>query len=145
MDQRERSLARVACCGIVAPVVTSDSFVQTQGAEPAALSTAVRWHDTTAVVTVVGEVDMLTAPQLDEVLAEVLDRQPAKLVVDLTEVGFFASAGLSALVAAYQQAGGNTALRVVATNSATVRPLQITALDRKIPVLPSVDEAVSGG
>lgn len=108
------------------------------------MSAVFGWHGETAVVTVSGEVDMVTAPRLHAVLSDALGQEPAALVVDLSSVGFLASAGLSTLVAGHQQAGAKTVLRVVATSSATVRPLQVTALDREIAVFRTVEEAVHG-
>ncbi|QUH06070.1 STAS domain-containing protein [Saccharopolyspora erythraea] len=107
------------------------------------VSTSVEWRDKAAVLSVSGDVDMVTAPQVEQELSALLEQQPEVLVVDLAEVGFFASAGLTALVAAYKQAEGRTGLRVVATSSATVRPLKVTALDRKIPVFDSVEAALA--
>ena len=102
------------------------------------------WRDRSVVLAVSGEIDMVTAPRLQKEMSAALEQQPDRLVVDLTEVGFFDSAGLSALVAAYQQAGKQSSVRVVASNGATVRPLQLTALDRKILVYGSVDDALAG-
>jgi anti-anti-sigma factor len=64
------------------------------------------------------------------------------LVVDLSGVDFLGSAGLTALVAAYEEAGSRTVLRVVATSSATARPLQLTGLDQEIPVCAGREEAL---
>lgn len=64
------------------------------------VSTSVGWREKVAVLSVSGDVDMVTAPQVEQDLAALLEQQPEVLVVDLTEVGFFASAGLTALVAA---------------------------------------------
>lgn len=103
----------------------------------------VEWQDRVAVLAASGDIDMVTAPRFEEALMSALRDRPETLVVDLAEVGFFASAGLSALVAAYQEAGEHAGLRVVATSTATARPLQVTALDRKIPVYASREEALA--
>lgn len=104
---------------------------------------ALEWHGAAAVLTVAGEVDMVTAPRFEEALRSALGERPGTLVVDVQQVGFFASTGLSALVAAYQQADADTAVRVVSTSRATVRPLQATALDHTIPVYPTVGQALA--
>ncbi|WP_246195483.1 STAS domain-containing protein [Halopolyspora algeriensis] len=125
-----------------------DSSVHTETTEPSdgqITIATVEWYGREAVLPVAGDVDMVTAPKFEEALTSTLNERPEKLVVELTEVDFFASAGLSALVAAYQQAEGNTELCVVAPNTATARPLQVTALDRRIPVHASRQEALSGG
>lgn len=103
------------------------------------------WHGAAAVLVVTGEVDMVTAPRFEKALTSVLGERPDTLVVDLEQVKFFASAGLSALVTARQQAEEGTAVRVVATSSATVRPLETTGLDREIPIYSSVALAVAEG
>ena len=67
--------------------------------------------ETETVVTVGGEVDMATAPQLDHYLCALVDRD---VVVDLSGVAFLDSSGVSALVNVLQafEARGRT-LRVV--------------------------------
>ena len=67
--------------------------------------------ETETVVTVGGEVDMATAPQLDHYLCALVDRD---VVVDLSGVVFLDSSGVSALVNVLQafEARGRT-LRVV--------------------------------
>lgn len=51
-----------------------------------------------AVVTVSGELDLSTAPGLYEALAEAVDRHPHELTVDLAELAFIDSSGLTLLV-----------------------------------------------
>ena len=62
-----------------------------------------KWFDRVAVVSAAGTVDMLTSPKLEERIAAALVQKPAALVVDLTDVEFLASAGMSVLIAANQQ------------------------------------------
>lgn len=124
-------------------VTAYDSSSQTEPADGLNVTVAVEWHDRAAVLAVSGEIDMVTAPRFEEALMSTLNDRPETLVVDLSEVEFFASAGLSSLVAAYQHAAEDTGVCVVATNSATVRPLQVTALDHKIPVHATREQALA--
>jgi len=98
----------------------------------------------TAVVHVVGEVDMSNAPTL---LAAVLDAcavvsEPAPLVVDLTGVDFFGSSGITVLVQAHQRCRAQrTPLRVVSTGRAVPRTLHIAGLDKVLDIRDSVADA----
>jgi anti-anti-sigma factor len=96
------------------------------------------------VVEVVGEVDLLSAPQLRDTVIAVLANEPQIVVIDLLEVSFLGSSGLAALMEAEQRAGEHTELRVVADGAVTLRPLQVTALDRHLSVYPTRDDALAG-
>lgn len=50
------------------------------------------------VVVAQGEVDMATAPELSEAMTEALERNPSKLILDLTEVTFMESSGIKVVV-----------------------------------------------
>lgn len=108
------------------------------------LSVTLEWHGATAVLVVVGEVDMASVSRFEEALNSALGERPGVLVVDMTKVEFFASTGINALVAAQQQADTDTAVRVVAGNRATLRPLEITGVDHTIPVYSAVAAALAG-
>lgn len=54
--------------------------------------------DDVTVLTVVGEIDMVTVPQLDEAMASVALTGPRDLVLDLANVTYMDSTGLRALV-----------------------------------------------
>lgn len=101
-----------------------------------------RWHGDAAVVAVAGEIDLVTAPEFDEVVAGVVDQGPAVLVVDLGAVSFLSSAGLQVLAGAHRRLGGR-GLRAVTTSTVTSRPFTSTGLDTWIGLFPSVDEALA--
>ncbi|MGW0100292.1 STAS domain-containing protein, partial [Nocardia sp. NPDC003354] len=93
------------------------------------MTTTTAVQDGVTVLTVTGEVDLATAPALDAAIEAILADRPAALVIDLTAVGFLASAGMATLVAAHQRAGENTSIAVVADGPATSRQLKMTSLD----------------
>jgi anti-anti-sigma factor len=108
---------------------------------------SVRVEDTgdTVVLSVNGEVDMATAPALEESIKGALERAPKTLVVDLSGVDFLASAGMSVLIGGNQQAVGRTRFRLVAAGSATLRPMELTGIAAQFSIHPTRDQALSGG
>ena len=96
------------------------------------------------VVTVAGEVDMVTGPQVQAAIQRGLAAGPPVLVVDLTAVTFLSSTGLTALVQANQDAGERTSLRVVAAHRAVLHPIELTGLDAELAVFPSLEQALAG-
>lgn len=93
----------------------------------------------TPVVTAIGEVDEETAPALHERIAACVAERPRRLIIDLTGVTFLSSAGLHVLVQANVQ---TPRLGVVAADRATLRPLQLTGLDRILALYPSLEQAM---
>lgn len=103
-------------------------------------------EDSALVYRVSGEVDTLTAPELDRALGGIYDSAThvSHVVLDLTEVPFLSSAGLSVLVEHHGRcARDGITLAVVATHRATLRAIQITALDRIIPLHGTVADALA--
>jgi anti-anti-sigma factor len=95
------------------------------------------------LVTAAGEVDVATAPALREALWEGLVQSP-RIVVDLSDVRFLDSTGLQVLVTALkhaQQGGG--CLTLVQPTPCVQRVLQITQLDRILPVRWDLAEPVA--
>lgn len=116
----------------------------TEGApDPTVFQAAVEAAGGTVVVSVVGEVDMLSAPRLEETAQRALADAPPLLVLDLSGVTFLSSAGLSALVRTKTFAGENTEVHIVATGPATLRPLQLMGLDGDLDIYPTRDEALT--
>ncbi|GLW89239.1 anti-sigma factor antagonist [Actinokineospora globicatena] len=84
------------------------------------------------LITLRGEVDLVTAPAVDAALrAGLAVPDVLVLVVDLSEVDFLAAAGLSALVAARDTAAARAIdLRLVADGRPVLRLLDVTGLRR---------------
>ncbi len=104
------------------------------------LRTEQRAEGSAVIVTVYGEVDMNSAPQLQSALDEALRKQPAAVVLDMSEVGFLGSAGLSVLLTGSQS--GTAPLRVV-VSAAALRPIEVTGLDKLLALFPSVEAALA--
>jgi anti-sigma B factor antagonist len=82
---------------------------------------------TTTVVSLTGTIDFLNAPELRQVLLDVVDAAGPSLIVDLTGVGFFESSALGALVATNRrcrEVGGELALVLAENEIATLRVLR---------------------
>ena len=89
---------------------------------------------------VYGEIDVMTAPRLHEALNLIIREEPPILQVDLANVGFIDSTGLSALVVGHRQleeAGGE--LRLVSVPPNVARVFELVGLDArfKLPTHPS--------
>ena len=96
------------------------------------------------VLTVGGEVDLNTAPQLKERINSLITQGHNHIVVDLERVGFMDSTGLSALVSGLMRTGeGNGEMAVVCTTPHVLRLLALTGLDQVLKVRSSVAEAVA--
>jgi anti-sigma B factor antagonist len=94
------------------------------------------------VASVSGEVDMLTAPALRQVVDEQIG-DCRVLVIDLSGVSFLGSAGLAVLVETSHEAKRREVLLRLVTSSHTVRrPLEITGLTDMLTTFPTLDEAV---
>ena len=101
-----------------------------------------QWIGRSVVIAVSGVLDMLTSPQLEVSLAASLRMNPSAIIVDLAEVDFLASAGMSVLVAARNQADSNIGFGVVADGPATSRPLELVGLTDLIGLYKTLDEAL---
>jgi anti-sigma B factor antagonist len=79
-----------------------------------------------STVTVIGEIDIATAPAMQRLLLHALDSGPADLVVDMAQCGFLDCSGLGVLVGvanASRSRGGNIALRAPGYRVVRVRDL----------------------
>jgi anti-sigma B factor antagonist len=102
-------------------------------------------HGETVVLSVMGEVDLVTAPILEESILTALGREPDMVVVDLSEVSFLASVGMSILIGCNERAGDSIRFRLVASGAATFRPLELTGVANTISIFPTRHQALTEG
>lgn len=95
------------------------------------------------VLTVGGEVDLATAPQLRAKLIDLVEDGAGSVVVDLTPVAFMDSTGLEALLAGHRRARARgRSIRLVCPEGQVLWVLQITGVAMVFPVYDSLAEAV---
>jgi anti-anti-sigma factor len=109
-----------------------------------ALGLTETWFGDVAVVGVSGELDMLTTPELARAIEAAAGKKPSALVVDLTAVGFLASAGMSTLITAHEDVAPQAKFGVVADGPATSRPLRLVGIDQIFAVYRTLDAALAG-
>jgi anti-anti-sigma factor len=93
------------------------------------------------VLSVHGELDMLTTWPLEEHLDEQLPAATERLVLDLTEVSFLGTSALGALVRTHRGLPPGRQLRLVCSPVA-LNALQMTALDTLLHIDSSLSEAL---
>lgn len=97
------------------------------------------------VLAVAGEIDLLSAPVLGGEVTTALAGAPELLVIDLSEVSFLASIGITVLLEARREAGSGTRVRVVAPEDGVVnRTLRLTGLHEALAVAATRDDALAG-
>jgi anti-sigma B factor antagonist len=95
------------------------------------------------IVDVAGEVDMNTATELGDVLAEASERKPSRLIVDLTKVGFIDSMGLSVLVRnAKVMLAAGASFEIVCADKGLMQVFELTGLDEVLTFHPSRAQAL---
>jgi anti-anti-sigma factor len=112
--------------------------------DPTAFEVGKHQVDQAVVLTVSGEVDMLSSPRLAEAIATTLATKPAALIVDLSKVGFLASAGMTVLVTAQAEIAAPTQFAVVANGPATSRPIKLMGIDSVLALYSTLDAALNG-
>lgn len=90
------------------------------------------------VLRVRGEIDMLTASKLDEVVRNQGSRAK-HTVIDLSEVSFLDTSGLGVLIAASRE----MPIALVAQPGAALKPITITGADRELLIRSTVAEATA--
>jgi anti-anti-sigma factor len=97
------------------------------------------------VVTLGGELDIVSAPAVREELLSLLRPGASQLVIDLSAIRYADASGLAVLVGTQRRAlllGGT--LRLAAPQPEVARVLLVTGMDRHLEVYPTVQAAIAG-
>ena len=107
------------------------------------LSLETRTEGDRTVVSVGGEIDVYTAPQLRERVVDLVAAGQVDLILDLTDVEFLDSTGLGVLVGALNRVRANDgSLALVLTQERILKIFEITGLRKVFPIHQTVAEAV---
>ncbi|GAA3932370.1 hypothetical protein Aau02nite_17260 [Amorphoplanes auranticolor] len=97
-----------------------------------------------AVLRLSGELDADTATQLHKVLAELLERPVPRIVVDLSDLKFCDSVGLSAFITAKQVIAARGGwLSFAGANRFLASLLATVGLSRYFAIFPEVEDAIA--
>ena len=103
---------------------------------------SVRWAGPHAVVVLPAEIDAANAGTIGQELLSAISLGAAAVVIDMSGTTFCDSAGVQAIVAAYQHAATNgSQLRLVAT--AMLRILTLVGADQLVPIYPTLQAALA--
>jgi len=110
-----------------------------------ALSVASTTTGDVATLTISGELDGASAPQLRDEVEKVAGRNPKRLVLMVQDLEYIASAGIRVLVYAKQKMGTGVDIYVVAPQAQILDTLQKTGVDRSVYVVDKYDSASING
>ena len=106
----------------------------------------VRREPQATVLTISGELDLASSPVLEERLDEVFGSDSDVVILDLRDLDFMDSTGLSVLVKAHQAAeAGDRQLCLVKGPPQVQRLLSLTGVADRLRVLDAPEDALSGG
>jgi anti-sigma B factor antagonist len=105
----------------------------------------VRTEGRAAVVVVSGELDLATSPELEEQLRRVWDTSNEQLVIDLRELEFMDSTGLSIIVKAHQRlTDEGRQLTLVRGSQQVQRLLDLTGVSERLKLVDTPEEILDG-
>ena len=94
-------------------------------------------------VDISGDVDLHRSPALRETLAKLIDQNPGRLVLNLTEVGYMDSSGVATLVEALQRIQRKQGRLLLHSLNPRVQSIfEIARLESIFEIYPSEDEAL---
>ena len=108
------------------------------------MKTEMQHENNSTIVSVSGNVDALTAPDLANAIVDQISQGHVNLVVNLIAVEFMSSAGLRTLLGGVKAArshGGD--LRLISTNPGIDKVLKMSGFHNIAKVFSSQDEAVA--
>ena len=93
------------------------------------------------VITVSGEVDLATSPELDTAIIAAIESGTSSVAIDLTDVSFMDSSGLGVIVRGLKRCReADKDLDLVITNERVLKVFGITGLDQVIPIHDSIED-----
>lgn len=105
----------------------------------------VRTEGRAAIIAVRGELDLATSPELEAQLRKVWDSGNEQLVIDLRELEFMDSTGLSIIVMAHQRLSDEgRQLSIVRGSQQVQRLLDLTGVSERLQLVDTPEEILDG-
>jgi len=104
----------------------------------------VRWVNRIAVVEIIGDVDLNRSAQFQQMLLDLLDARPERIVINLAQVPYMDSSGVASLVKLMSRTRrSGTGLRLAALTERVRSLFEITRLDGVFEIFATVEEALA--
>src|SRR2546421_12808086 len=104
---------------------------------------AIAVSDRPNVLPLEGEIDLHVSPRVAVSLAQMIDKKPDNVVIDLSRVGYIDSSGLAVLIEGMQNVEEYGGKFAIAGMQETVRSIfEIARLDQVFRIFPDVDSAL---
>jgi anti-sigma B factor antagonist len=101
-------------------------------------------RDRSNVLPLKGEIDLHVSPVVTASLIAMIEKQPERVVIDLSDVTYIDSAGLAALIQAMQKVEAYGGKFLLAGLQETVRSIfEISRLDQVFQIFPDTDTALA--
>jgi anti-sigma B factor antagonist len=96
-----------------------------------------------SVISIEGELDLATAPQLKWALLDALGDGHSQLVVDLTRATFMDSTALGVLVSVDRSLDAGATLAIVCANASLLRIFELSGMDGVFAIFATLDAALA--
>ncbi len=96
-----------------------------------------------SVISIEGELDLLTAPRLKWMLLDSLTAGRDRLVVDLSLASFMDSTALGVLLGVERTLGVRARLAIVCTTPNVLKIFELAGLDGVFAIFPTLDDALA--
>ncbi len=98
------------------------------------------------MISVSGELDLASGPQLEQVLDGITGSSTDLVIIDLSQLDFMDSTGLSIIVKAHQRLQGDgRELGLVRGPAQVQRLLDLTGVAGRLRLVDAADELIAGG
>jgi anti-sigma B factor antagonist len=116
---------------------------------PTSFAIESRERGSALVIAIRGELDLHTAPQLEESLSPVLQDGNRPLAIDLSACEFIDSTGIALIIRAWRQLGGesngtaNGSFALCGVSDQVQRLFDLTGIESMIPMHASLEDALA--
>jgi anti-sigma B factor antagonist len=100
--------------------------------------------DTLVAKVVAARLDAASAPGVKRRISQLIARGHRRLVLDISEVDFIDSDGLSSLAFAFKRLGANGDLAISGPRSSVLSMLRLTRLHQVFNIFPDSKQAIAG-